>query len=186
VSISPSADKVIILDRDGTLVVDRGYLGDPAGLELEPGAAEGLQLFTALGYRLIVITNQSGVGRGFFTLGQLQAMNARLSAMVDATGAHLERIYSCPHAPNENCDCRKPALGLLRQAVAELGFNPTSAVVIGDKETDIEFGRRVGATTVLISQNASAASMRAQPDFVVANLIDAARAVTSRGADATG
>jgi D,D-heptose 1,7-bisphosphate phosphatase len=179
VSGAGAADRVVILDRDGTLVIDRGYLDDPAGLEFEPGAAEGLKWLYSCHYRLVVITNQSGVGRGFFTLERLEEMNARLNLMVNDAGARLEGIYYCPHAPDAGCVCRKPALGLLIRAVADLGFNPASAIMIGDKESDIEFGRRAGATTILISAQAPTVDLRIQPDLVVPNLMEAARAVTS-------
>jgi len=178
VSAQP-ADKVVVLDRDGTVVIDRGYLGDPAGLEFEPGAVEGLRLLSACGYRLIVVTNQSGVGRGLFTLDQLHAMNARLSVMVESAGARLERIYFCPHAPDANCDCRKPSLGLLRLAASELGFDPAAAIVIGDKETDVEFGHRAGATTVLIADHPPGPHSSARPHIVAANLLEAAKALAS-------
>jgi D-glycero-D-manno-heptose 1,7-bisphosphate phosphatase len=169
----------VILDRDGTLVVDRGYLGDPAGLEFEPGAVEGLQWLYARSYRLIVISNQSGVGRGYFPLDRLHAMNARLNTMVESVGVRLEGIYCCPHAPEANCSCRKPALGLMKDAASELEFDPAAAVVVGDKETDIEFGRRAGAITVLISLQETAASLSSQATIVAPNLLHAARAITA-------
>lgn len=173
------SDKVVILDRDGTVVVDRGYLDDPAGLEFKPEAAAGLQFLYSHGYRLIVITNQSGVGRGFFTLECVEAMNARLKVMVEDAGARLEGIYFCPHAPGAACACRKPALGLLTQAASDLGFKPSSAIVIGDKESDIEFGRRAGAMTILIAADAQAPNVLTRADVVATNLIEAARAVVS-------
>jgi D-glycero-D-manno-heptose 1,7-bisphosphate phosphatase len=180
-----TSDKVVILDRDGTLVVDRGYLNDPAGLEFEPHAAEALRWLTEHGYRLVVISNQSGVGRGFFPLERLEAMNARLHAMVDALGVRLERIYYCPHAPDAGCSCRKPAQELLTRAAADLDFDPRRAVVIGDKESDVEFGRRAGAKTILIAAGArasgAAGSRDIRPDLVCSDLLQAARALTARG-----
>jgi D-glycero-D-manno-heptose 1,7-bisphosphate phosphatase len=173
-------DKFVILDRDGTLVVDRGYLDDPAGLEFLPGAAEGLRSLYAQGYRLVVITNQSGVGRGLYPIERVYAMNARLQRMVEQAGAKLERIYFCPHAPDAGCDCRKPAQGLIRQAAAELGFDPVSAIVIGDKESDIEFGRRGGAVTILIGRPEVRLSPSTTPDYVVENLTEAADIIGSR------
>ena len=178
-SVAGATDKVVILDRDGTLVIDRGYLDDPEGLEFEPGAAEGLKWLYSHGYRLVVITNQSGVGRGLFTLERLEEMNARLNVMVNHVGARLERIYYCPHAPDSGCVCRKPALGLLTRAAADLGFSPASSIMIGDQESDIEFGRRAGATTILIAAGAPTADFRIRPDLVAPNLMEAARAVTS-------
>lgn len=175
------AGGVIILDRDGTVVIDREYLADPAGLEFEPEAANGLRWLHSLGYRLVVITNQSGVGRGFFTLEAVAAMNARLKSMVEVAGAHLEGIYFCPHTPEAGCDCRKPAQGLLIQAARELHFNPAAAVVIGDKDSDIEFGRRAGAKTILIADHANAACKKFLPDFVAPNLLEAARNIIAQG-----
>jgi D-glycero-D-manno-heptose 1,7-bisphosphate phosphatase len=106
-------------------------------------------------------------------------MNARLDAMVEEVGARLEGIYYCPHAPEAACACRKPALGLLTRAAADLDFNPRSAIMIGDKESDIEFGRRAGARTILIAANAPTAPIRVKPDVIAPNLMEAARAVTS-------
>jgi D-glycero-D-manno-heptose 1,7-bisphosphate phosphatase len=174
------SDKVIVLDRDGTLVVDRGYLGDPEGLEFTPHAAEALQWWSHHGYRLIVITNQSGVGRGLFPLEKLDEMNTRLHAMVENLGVHLERIYYCPHRPDAGCSCRKPAPGLLRKAASELGFRPQRAVVVGDKLSDIEFGRSEGARTILVASHLRSAD-RTRADRVSRNLLDAARSVTSAG-----
>jgi D-glycero-D-manno-heptose 1,7-bisphosphate phosphatase len=177
--MSPPAgsDKIIILDRDGTLVMDRGYLADPAGLEFAPGAVDALRCWRDHGYRILVITNQSGVGRGLFPAERVEAMNARLEVMVKACGARLEAIYYCPHRPDAGCDCRKPAQGLLLRAASEWGFNPERAVVIGDKVSDVEFGQRAGAKTVLIS---SSAPGQIQPDLILPNLLDAARAVIAR------
>jgi len=159
------ADKVVILDRDGTIVFDRHYLSDPAALEFLPGAAEGLRSMYSSGYRLLVITNQSGVGRGMFSLRALQQMNERLMEMVEAAGAHLERVYYCPHRPEDHCDCRKPKPKLLLDAARELGFAPGQSVVIGDKPSDIEFGAAVGATTMLV------ASTTGQPGSVAADYV---------------
>jgi D-glycero-D-manno-heptose 1,7-bisphosphate phosphatase len=178
-SVAGAADKVVILDRDGTLVIDRGYLDDPEGLEFEAGAAEGLKWLYSHGYRLVVITNQSGVGRGLFTLERLEEMNARLNVMVNHVGARLEGIYYCPHAPDSGCVCRKPALGLLTRAAADLGFSPASSIMIGDRESDIEFGHRAGATTILIAASTPTVDFRFRPDLVAPNLMEAARAVTS-------
>ncbi len=174
-----SGAPVAILDRDGTIVVDRGYLGDPMGLQFAPGAAEGLRRLHRHGYRLVVVTNQSGVGRGFFPMSCVDAMNVRLQAMVEAAGATLEGIYVCPHAPSDACACRKPAQGLMRRAAAELGFDPARAVVIGDKESDIEFGRLAGAKTVLIAAAVAAPPARVVPDWVVPDLSAAAHILTA-------
>lgn len=174
-------DKVVILDRDGTMVIDRGYLDDPAGLEFEPGAAAGLKAMHDHGCRLVVVTNQSGIGRGYFTMDRLEAMNVRLREMAAQAGAPLAGIYHCPHAPEDACTCRKPEQDLMRRAAADLGFDPAAAIVIGDKESDVEFGRRAGAATILIAARPpTAAATRA--DFVAPDLEAAARIVISGGA----
>lgn len=165
---------MIILDRDGTLVFDRGYLSDPEGLEFLPGAAEGLAALSAQGHRLIVISNQSGVGRGLFPLERVEAMNLRLLSMVRAVGAQLERIYYCPHAPDAGCECRKPGQRLMRQAAAELHFDPAAAVVIGDQWSDIEFGQRAGARTVLIEGLRPAPAGAPVPTYIARDLLQAA------------
>ena len=175
-------NKVVILDRDGTIVIDRGYLDDPAGLQFEPGAAAGLRCMHSHGYRLVVITNQSGIGRGFFPLERLEAMNARLTAMAAEAGAPLAGIYYCPHAPEAACTCRKPQQDLMRRAAADLAFDPAAAVVIGDKESDVEFGRRAGATTILLAAHASV-GCGTRADFIAPDLAAAARIVTSRRAE---
>jgi D-glycero-D-manno-heptose 1,7-bisphosphate phosphatase len=181
VSGTAKSDKVVILDRDGTLVIDRGYMDDPAQLEFEPGAASALRWWHEHGYRMVVITNQSGIGRGYFSAERAEEMNARLHAMVEALGCRLERTYYCPHRPDAGCNCRKPAPGLLIQAASELGFDPRRTVVIGDKPSDIELGQGAGAKTILITADSSAPTMRVPPDLVTSNLLDAARVVTTLG-----
>jgi D-glycero-D-manno-heptose 1,7-bisphosphate phosphatase len=171
-------DRVVILDRDGTIVIDRGYLKDPAGLEFAPGAALGLKWLFERGYRLVIVTNQSGVGRGFFPYEAVLAMNARLTTMVERAGAKLAGIYVCPHAPDAGCTCRKPALGLFERAAADLGFDPVRAVVVGDKASDVEFGRRAGAKTILIAPHSESGADVA-PDVTARDMLEAAYAVPS-------
>jgi D-glycero-D-manno-heptose 1,7-bisphosphate phosphatase len=179
---APRAVRPVILDRDGTIVVDRGYLGDPQQLAFLPGAAEGLRTLHRAGHPLIVISNQSGVGRGMFTHERLQAVNLRFTAMLGEAGAPLSGLYSCPHRPEDGCDCRKPNTALLLEAAAALGFQPADAVVIGDKSSDIELGRRVGATTILVSAGTAASDGQpAHPDYIAGDLVEAARIIDSLG-----
>jgi histidinol-phosphate phosphatase family protein len=123
------------------------------------------------------MTNQSGVGRGFFSLERLHEIHDRFREMVSAAGAGLEEIYFCPHKPEDDCECRKPGLGLLMRAASELHFNPANAIVIGDKMSDVEFGRRAGATTILIAPEQRDTSGELGPNFVTADLVDAARTI---------
>jgi D-glycero-D-manno-heptose 1,7-bisphosphate phosphatase len=168
-------DEVVILDRDGTMVIDRGYLADPDGLEFLPRAPEALRWLHERGYRLVVVTNQSGVGRGLFSIDRVEAMNVRLCEMVERVGARLSGIYFCPHAPEANCLCRKPNLALMAQAAADLKFDPRKAFVVGDKESDIEFGNRAGAKTILLAPgppvHGSAATLTVPTLFQAATFI---------------
>jgi D-glycero-D-manno-heptose 1,7-bisphosphate phosphatase len=126
-----------LLDRDGTVVMDKVYLSDPAGLEFAPGAIEGLRLMRDAGLRFIMVTNQSGVARGYFDEKTLDAIHARLRAMLTQEGIDLEAIYYCPHGPGDDCRCRKPRPGLVLNAMADFGFSPDDAVLIGDSDGDM-------------------------------------------------
>jgi len=171
---SEQRNNVVILDRDGTIVVDRHYLSDPDALEFEPGAQAGLRRMSDMGFRLVVITNQSGIARGMFSLARLAEIHDRMRQMLQTIGVALEGVYFCPHGPEEGCDCRKPGLGLMRQASQELGFEMSQSIVIGDKDSDVEFGRRAGAITMLIAKPGFRPASTTCPDYIVGNLNDAA------------
>ncbi|MBL8830274.1 MAG: HAD family hydrolase [Planctomycetaceae bacterium] len=143
----PSA---ILLDRDGTLIAERNYLADPAQVELLPNAVAGLLKMQQWGCPLIVITNQSGLGRGYFTQNQLDAVHAHLLHLLNSAGVKLAQIYVCPHAPDETCRCRKPLTGLVEQAVQDWRFDPRATVMIGDKACDVDLGLNVGARSLLV------------------------------------
>lgn len=165
--------KFIILDRDGTIIVERNYLSDPDQVELLPHAAEGLRQLQHLGFGLVVVTNQSGIGRGYFTETQVNRIHQRMAELLLAEGVTLDGIYVCPHHPEEGCTCRKPQPGLVFQAAKELHFVPQESVVIGDKPCDIELGVRIGAMTVLVltgygAQFANQATI--QPTYITQNL----------------
>jgi D-glycero-D-manno-heptose 1,7-bisphosphate phosphatase len=130
--------RLALIDRDGTIIVDKVYLSDPDGIELAPGAIEGLRLLRDAGFALVLITNQSGIARGYFDAATLDRIHDRLQSMLAAEGLRLDRIYFCPHGPNDGCDCRKPAPGRVRQAMRDLGFRPDEVVVVGDSDGNIE------------------------------------------------
>lgn len=163
------------LDRDGTVIVEKNYLGDPAGVELLPGAAAGMRRLRELGYGLVLVTNQAGVGRGFFTEAAVAAVHQRLTELLAVAGVVLDGIYYCPHHPAAGCTCRKPLPGLIRQAQADLPVDLARSVVIGDKPSDIELGRAVGMRAILVETGYGAdhaASTGA--DAVVPDLLAAA------------
>ncbi|HWP57482.1 MAG TPA: D-glycero-beta-D-manno-heptose 1,7-bisphosphate 7-phosphatase [Candidatus Acidoferrales bacterium] len=142
--------RFVVLDRDGTLIEEREYVSDPDEVRLIPGAGQALRELSQMGFGLVVITNQSGVGRGFFDDVQLRSVHGRLNELLEAEGVRLDGLYVCPHKPDDGCDCRKPKLGLLKKAAQELDFRLENCVVIGDKISDIEMGRAIGATTFLV------------------------------------
>ena len=171
----PVRRRYVLLDRDGTLNVEKGYLSAPEELELLPGVAPALLRLQARGLGLVVLTNQSGIGRGYLDRANLDRIHARLRELLSAEGVVLDAIYYCPHTPQDGCGCRKPATGLVESAAAELGFDPRQAFLIGDKQCDIELGARVGATTILVRTGYGAQEeARVQPDHVVDDLPAAA------------
>lgn len=142
--------RYVLLDRDGTIIFDKHYLSDPDGVELLPGAAEGLKRMQDMGFGLAVLSNQSGVGRGYFDEASVKACNRRLAELLTVYGVTIDGAYYCPHAPEEECDCRKPAPGLMEQAAQTLGFDPRESYMIGDKAADMGVGKATGATTILV------------------------------------
>jgi len=172
--------RFVVLDRDGTIIVERQYLSDPRQVELIPGAASGLRQLSQMGLGLLVITNQSAVGRGFFDQARLDLIHQRVCELFVAEGVYLDGIYVCPHRPEDDCPCRKPRPGLMELAARELDFDPQACFVIGDKACDIDLGRRVGATTFLVRTGYGAqvaAEDTVTPDYVVDGLEEAARVI---------
>ena len=165
-----------MLDRDGTLIVERHYLADPARVELLPGVAAGLHRLRAMGLGLAVVTNQSGIGRGYFDAACLERVHYSLQCLLEDEGVALDGIYFCPHVPAAGCGCRKPATGLVEQAAQELDFAPQHSFVFGDKVCDIELGRRVGATTFLVRTGYGVqveAEGAVEPSFIVDDVLAA-------------
>ena len=174
--------RFVVLDRDGTIIVERHYLSDPQHVELIPGATCGLRQMREMGLGLIVITNQSAIGRGFFNHSRLDFIHQRFRELLEKEGLSLDAIYYCPHTPEDDCSCRKPKPGLIELAANEMNFNPKSCFVIGDKECDIELGQRVGATTFLVRTGYSAQmaiDTTNIADYVVDDLCAAAEVIRS-------
>ena len=181
--------KVVILDRDGTVIVERDYLSTPEEVELLPNAARGLRQMAELGYKLVIVTNQSGVARGRFDEARLAEINARVRELLSREGVELAGIWYCPHHPDEGCACRKPNTKLIEEAADTLGFDPRNSIVIGDKASDIELGKRIGATTILVRTGYGAHTAvggNGKPDRVADDLLEAAHIVAGLPAAADG
>lgn len=141
----------VLLDRDGTVIEDRHYLSDPAGVELIHGVGRALGRLNEAGMRLFLVTNQSGIGRGMFDVDAYRACNARLAELLVPFGAAFEAEAFCPHAPDERCLCRKPAPGQWERLSVQFDLDPAQTVMIGDKVSDVQFGLRCGlAASILV------------------------------------
>jgi len=150
VSVHEAARPGLLIDRDGTLIEERHYLADPDGVVLIPGAASAIGAANRAGVPVVLVTNQSGIGRGYFGEAELAAVNRRIEERLAAEGAHLDGLYHCPHAPDAGCDCRKPEPGMALQAAADLRLDLARSFVIGDKEADLALARGVGASPLLV------------------------------------
>ena len=181
--ISPA----VFIDRDGTLTEEVGYVNHPDRLRLLPRSAEAIRRLNAAGVAAVVVTNQAGIARGYFSEEVLQAVNASLVAQLSAAGARLDGIYACLHHPTEgeppyraHCDCRKPLPGLLTRAAAALDLDLRASVMVGDKASDLVPGRAVGARAVLVLTGYGRGeweyrrtSFPVMPDHVAGDLLDA-------------
>jgi len=140
-----------LIDRDGTIIVERHYLHDPEQVELVPGAGEALAHLNRAGVRLFVVTNQSGIGRGYYSEADFRAVQERLAELLAPFGVTFQDVAFCPHAPDEACDCRKPEPGMWNDLCAAHGLKPEETVMIGDNASDVAFGRNCGfAQSVLV------------------------------------
>jgi D-glycero-D-manno-heptose 1,7-bisphosphate phosphatase len=133
-----------------------------------------------MGLGLIVVTNQSGIGRGFFDTKRLELIHERLSQLLEEEGVRLDGIYFCPHVPEDDCECRKPKTGMLESAGKELNFDPRTCFVVGDKASDIGLGKNAGATTLLVRTGYGAqvdGDGQADPDCAVSSLLEATQVI---------
>jgi len=186
-------NRAIFIDRDGTLNEEVGYIDRPARLRLFPFAAEALRLINAAGWRAILVTNQSGVARGYFSEARLAEMHERLAAVLARKGARLDAIYYCPHHPTEglppyrqDCDCRKPKPGLIESAARDFRLDLAQCFVIGDRYRDVEMAHRAGASGVLVltgygrdEYEHERASWTNAPEHIAENLLEAVKSILS-------
>jgi histidinol-phosphate phosphatase family protein len=170
----------VFLDRDGTLTVDHGYTHRVEDYALLPGVADGLRLLAQAGYALAVVTNQSGLARGYFHPGDLENFHRHLTDDLSRQGVTIESALHCPHLPNAGCDCRKPAPGLLRRAERELAADLGRSWVIGDRHSDIDLAARAGCRggVLVLTGSGPEESARIPPSVPRArDLVEAARII---------
>jgi histidinol-phosphate phosphatase family protein len=167
----------VFLDRDGTICKDVHYMSSPDQLELLPGVVEGISLLNSLGLKVIIVTNQSGIARGYFTEEALNEIHQKMLKMLSEGGARIDGIYYCPHHPNEGCECRKPKIGLLLKAAQDFKLDLKNCFMIGDKCIDVQAGRNAGCTTILIPSTETEKEIIPQPDYIAANFYEAAKII---------
>ena len=184
--------KAIFLDRDGTINVDTGYTYKIEDLKFEEGAVEGLKLLQGSGFKLIIVTGQSGIGRGYYTEEYYHRFMQHMRSELRRKGVNIERDYFCPHHPEKgkgkyrvDCECRKPKIRMLKMAASDFGLDLSRCWVVGDKTDDIEMGRRANCRTVLVrtGKGGKDGNFKVTPEYTADNLLDAARYIISNSKD---
>jgi D-glycero-D-manno-heptose 1,7-bisphosphate phosphatase len=186
--------RAVFLDRDGTINEEVGYLRDLENLRLISGAGAAIKRFNEAGLKVVLVTNQSGVARGYFPESLVHDAHERLDQMLRKEGARIDAVYYCPHHPTEGkshytmmCDCRKPGTGLIDQAARDLDIDVKRSYVVGDKWSDVELGQRAGAHSILVQSgfapddpgNVKNSQMN-EPDFIANTILEAADWIISQ------
>ena len=185
--------RAVFLDRDGTINEDCGYPGRFDQIRIYPYSLEAVRMIREAGFKAVVVTNQSGVGRGFFTEDDLHRLHERMADVFEAENTPLDAFYYCPHFEgsslaeyNKACSCRKPATGMIRRAAEDLGLDPEASYMIGDKVEDILLGVHAGALPILVLTGYGRESLATlkergiRPAFVAETLLEAARWIVRR------
>ena len=183
--------RAVFLDRDGTIIEDVGYLDECSKIKFLPRVSEAIELLNENGFKVIVVTNQAGVARGYFTEETVKEINRYIQESLVREGASIDRIYYCPHHVEgiveeyrKECYYRKPNPGMIEKAVREIGIDLKNSFVIGDKISDIEAGYRTGCRTILLANKGSSKGgeeTNLTPDYVVADLHEAVKLLVKLG-----
>lgn len=172
--------KFLFLDRDGTLIRNRHYLSDPDGVEFCPGATKGLSEFIKASFHIVVVTNQSGIGRGYFTLEQMHDVHQRISDLLHTEGIVIAGFLYCPHRPEDACRCRKPSVGLIEDYQKRHAVELGKSWVIGDRWCDIAMAQNAGLGSVWIENTRHQEEIercRDHATYVVSTIFEAARLI---------
>jgi histidinol-phosphate phosphatase family protein len=170
----------VFLDRDGTLMHDTGYVSDPAHVELFPGVREGLAALKQRGFRRVIVTNQSGIGRGYFTVADYEAVQARFLELLGP--GLIDATYMCAEHPDTASERRKPGPGMLLEGARDLGIDLTRSWMIGDRGGDLEAGHRAGARSILVRTGEGTAASTAGADHVAETFAEAVRHILTEPA----
>ncbi|MBQ8891793.1 MAG: HAD family hydrolase [Bacilli bacterium] len=148
-------NKAIFLDRDGTINVDYGYVHSISKFEFLKNSIEGLKILNDLGYKLVIITNQSGIGRGYYTIDDYNKLNNYMLEKLGEFGINIAKVYMCPHISSDNCNCRKPKLELFYKAIKELNIDTSNSFAIGDRERDLAICNVEDVSGILLTSDTS-------------------------------
>jgi D,D-heptose 1,7-bisphosphate phosphatase len=173
----------VFMDRDGTINEEVSYLSRMEQLRLYPQSGEAIRMINAAGMKAVVVTNQSGIARGYFTEDFVRTVHERINEMLRAEGAHIDGFYVCPHHPvygngiyKQHCECRKPKPGMLLQAAAEMNIDLTRSYMIGDMLRDVQTGKNAGAKGVLVCTGYGSNIVRTDmPAFIADDILEAVR-----------
>jgi D-glycero-D-manno-heptose 1,7-bisphosphate phosphatase len=172
--------RAVFFDRDGTLNEDPGYLSDPDQLRLLPGAGQALARLAKAGFQIFVVTNQSGVGRGKFKREALDRVHERFESLLARDGARVDDYGICEHAPEMDCECRKPKPKLILDLCRQHGLNPRDCYMVGDKASDLEAGRAAGCSESILVLTGDGAKVTSRPPATVASIAEAADWILAR------
>ena len=171
------ANRAVFVDRDGTMAKDVSYCSRPEDFELLPNTAEAISLLNQHGFKVIMITNQSGIARGYFTEEMLAKIHEKMKSELAKEGAWVDAIYYCPHHPDDKCQCRKPKPKLALQAAKDHDIELKGSLVVGDLQMDIDLGKAIGCRTILIGTAPPMNGEAAKSDIVVSDLLKAAKVI---------
>jgi D,D-heptose 1,7-bisphosphate phosphatase len=171
--------RAVFLDRDGTIIWDRGYVKDARDVGLLANVGEALAAIKRHGFALVLISNQSGIGRGMITPAQAEEVHQAVVARLVEFGVGLDAVFYCPHTPEENCPCRKPSPEMLLRAASELDLDLPRSFMIGDKACDVEAGKRAGCRTILLTANPALAESQPKADAIAADWTEVLHCVLS-------
>jgi len=182
--------KAVFVDRDGTINVDGPYLSDPNKFQMYPCVGDGVKKLKEHGFKVIVITNQSGIARGYLTEKDLEKIHEKMKKEFQKHHTTIDDIYYCPHHPDDHCECRKPNIKLFQQAIQEHHINIKKSYVIGDKMKDVEAGKKIGVKTILVPVTGTDEERKIQgqkkedkPDYVAPNFFNAVEWILQDGTD---
>jgi len=164
-------NRAVFIDRDGTININYGYINNPNDFKMYPSVAKGIKLLQENGFKIIIITNQSGIARGHFSEKTLEEIHKKMKKDLSKEDAMVDAIYYCPHHPDEKCNCRKPNPGMLEKAIKDFDIDIEKSFIIGDRMLDVEVGKKVGCKTVLIPEDKELVEKEMQesdeePDYI--------------------